>query len=331
MKDFDIENRIAVRLSAFQTIFRTGFKVARSVNNDKICALNELQQNIAHHYQWSQDLNRTLVCGTPPRDDTMRIDAHCRCKLGVWLNSRGKRYFEHHPRFQTIMQHHKKMHDLARDLAKCAIKGGKISETAYDAFQNAQNRLRDEIQTTHKELHDEIVSTDPLTGAETRSTMQERLKERINGTKIGKIRDWLVMMDLDHFKAVNDTYGHATGDEVLTAIAATVRSHIRSNDLFFRYGGEEFLLCISDVGETKILEITDRIRHSIEQTLVTARDGASLTVTASLGITGLKPDESVEAAINNADKAMYEAKRAGRNCVRLSRDQNFPPPVLATG
>ncbi|WP_168206343.1 diguanylate cyclase [Labrenzia sp. PHM005] len=305
--------------------------MARSVNDEKICALNELQRNIAHHYQWSLNLNRTLVCGTPPKDDTLREDAHCRCKLGRWLNGRGKQYFQNHPRFNTIIEHHKEMHDLARELANSAMREEKISEKAYDAYQDAQSRLRDEIQATHKELHDEIVSTDPLTGAETRTTMQERLNERISSAKYGQIQDWLIMMDLDHFKAVNDTYGHATGDVVLTAVAATVRRQIRANDLFFRYGGEEFLLCISNVDESKMQEISDRIRKSIELTLIKATDGACLSVTASFGVFGLTPDVSVEEAINKADKALYEAKNAGRNCVRFFYDQNYLTAAAATG
>ncbi len=303
--------------------------MSRPMNTDKICALDELQQHIAHHYQWSTNLNRTLICGTPPKDDTMREDAHCRCRLGQWLKGRGKLYFEHHARFQNIVEHHKEMHDLARNLANTAMQGEQISETAYDEFQDAQGRLREEIETTYKDLHHQVVTTDPLTGAETRSTMHKRLDERISMVRNNQSEEWLIMMDLDHFKSINDSYGHATGDCVLTAVAASVRKQIRSNDLFFRYGGEEFLLCIGGIDQLKIQEITERIRHTIETTTVQACNGTRLSVTSSFGVTSIKPDLTVEETIDHADKALYEAKRAGRNRVQLSDDQNVPTKILA--
>lgn len=302
----------------------------RPDNIDKSRALEELQENIDNHYQWSKKLYRTLICGTPPEDDALLEDAHCRCKLGKWLLGRGKKYYEHHPRFQNIVDRHKLMHDIGRELAHQAMQGERITPEAYDAFQEAQSHLREEIQTTYKELHKKIVTTDPLTGANTRATMHDQLYERIGRTQENPDTEWLIMMDLDHFKVVNDTYGHAAGDDVLSAVSATVRKQIRSNDLFFRYGGEEFLLSIGDVDQDQILEIIDRIRHAIELTQVEAGDGTIVSVTSSFGIAGLSQDLSVEETIDLADKALYDAKRAGRNRVHLC-SRNISLPNLQAG
>ncbi len=230
-------------------------------SDEKIHALDELQENITHHFNWAFNLNRTLICGTPPSDDTLREDAHCRCKLGRWLTGNGKTLFGKHPNFEFIVQVHEEMHGHARDLAKTAIKGQKISEQAYDQFLDSQTKLRETIETTRMELYTDIAQTDPLTGAETRQTMQARLQKKLTQAVSSEPNTWFMMMDLDHFKKVNDTYGHSTGDTVLAGVATKVRALIRNNDLFFRYGGEEFLLCISDVDREKIIEIADRRSH----------------------------------------------------------------------
>jgi diguanylate cyclase len=284
---------------------------------EKIRALDELQENISHHHKWALALNRTLICGKPPSDDTLLEDAHCRCKLGQWLGSAARQYFEKHHRFDAILQTHEDMHDRARELALAAMHGEPISETAYDRFLENQNRLREEIQKTHNDLYDAIIKTDPLTGAETRVTMNARLQDRLSNANSDHIGDWFVMMDLDHFKRVNDTYGHSVGDEVLARVASTVRTQIRTHDLFFRYGGEEFLLCIGEVDCVMAFQIAERIRRSIASGEFNAPNGNRFTVTASFGLVRLMPGLSVIDTIDRADAALYEAKNAGRNRVQM--------------
>jgi diguanylate cyclase (GGDEF)-like protein len=125
------------------------------------------------------------------------------------------------------------------------------------------------------------------------------------------------MMDIDHFKNVNDTYGHAMGDRVLGTLLRQVKSELRPYDLLFRYGGEEFLICMPSTDLKNGSDAIDRLRQSLAAVIFEGRaeGGAapSFHVTVSFGLALLAPDVSVETSIERADKALYAAKAAGRN------------------
>jgi diguanylate cyclase (GGDEF)-like protein len=127
----------------------------------------------------------------------------------------------------------------------------------------------------------------------------------------------LIMMDLDHFKQINDTYGHKAGDEVLKEFTNKIKAIIRENDIFARIGGEEFVLMLYDTDKNKIKTIADKILNEIRQTYVTYEE-KTIRFTVSLGVyiidtTSLK--ENIQQALINADKALYTAKKTGRDKV----------------
>jgi len=125
----------------------------------------------------------------------------------------------------------------------------------------------------------------------------------------------VVMMDLDLFKAVNDQYGHGVGDRVLVDFAHYVTAHLRPYDKVFRYGGEEFLICLPDADLDTGHEIVDRLREELASLPFEAGDAQRFHVTASFGLTLLDPAVPVEQSIDRADKALYAAKAKGRNRV----------------
>lgn len=128
----------------------------------------------------------------------------------------------------------------------------------------------------------------------------------------------LVILDIDHFKKFNDTYGHLTGDKVLIEVALCIKDACRSTDVAARYGGEEFACILPDIGDEDILLIGDRIRKAIEKKLVETENYGNLNVTASLGISVFpKHGHEINQIIEAADSALYEAKRAGRNQTKL--------------
>ena len=120
------------------------------------------------------------------------------------------------------------------------------------------------------------------------------------------------MIDVDHFKAVNDTYGHQTGDKVLRHVADAINQSVRAGDMAFRYGGEEFLVLLSSVDENAVTEIAERIRATIAQPAA-----GRPTVTASIGV-AFRRDLDQAALVDRADKALYEAKRDGRDRIRIA-------------
>lgn len=140
-----------------------------------------------------------------------------------------------------------------------------------------------------------------------------------------------LLLDLDHFKRVNDTYGHAAGDEVLKASVGRVRDALRAHDVFGRVGGEEFAVVFSEADEKDAQSFAERLRARIAAEPVVWRD-VPIEVSASIGVAVASPSQkSVEALLEDADRALYEAKRRGRNCVVLADTERRPIDKPAGG
>jgi diguanylate cyclase (GGDEF)-like protein len=119
------------------------------------------------------------------------------------------------------------------------------------------------------------------------------------------------MLDIDHFKEYNDTFGHPAGDEVLRTLGSTLRSTLRSHDVVARYGGEEFVVLLPATGETEAIEVAERLRSAIAR-----NDWPRRNVTASLGVGTMGPRTAgASALVEHADRALYHSKQSGRNQV----------------
>lgn len=155
---------------------------------------------------------------------------------------------------------------------------------------------------------------DVLTKALTRRAFISELGRAVSGYQRSGMSCSLIMFDLDHFKKINDTYGHSAGDAILRAVAHVVQSELRPFDRLGRLGGEEFgVLVMADAATA--MDIAERLRDVIEGT--TVRDYPHISFTASVGVASLGPqDDTREALLEAADARLYEAKMAGRNCVR---------------
>ena len=135
--------------------------------------------------------------------------------------------------------------------------------------------------------------------------------------KVKKYYDsyWVMMVDVDNFKKINDTYGHQTGDKVLASIAKVIKESIRECDIVGRYGGEEFIVIVKD-DKNSYLKIAERIRNNVENTVINIGENEIIKVTSSIGITKMDAtDKTFQQIISEADKALYEAKNSGKNKV----------------
>lgn len=130
----------------------------------------------------------------------------------------------------------------------------------------------------------------------------------------------LLILDIDHFKSINDTFGHAGGDELLKQLARTWAAILRESDILGRIGGEEFAVLLPATDISVGQEVAERLRQATEREVVAFND-SSYSVTMSLGGVAVKQNETVDQALNRADRLLYEAKEAGRNCVRLESGQ----------
>jgi len=187
--------------------------------------------------------------------------------------------------------------------------GGAIG---YGLFARMQRRV-DETQNTLNTL----ASTDPLTGVANRRAVVERLEAELAR---GARRDYavgVIEFDIDHFKDVNDSHGHAAGDEVLKAMTARVLAVLREYDVSGRLGGEEFLVVAPDVTRDSLLVLAERVRQAVGESPMT-HAGHVIGVTISVGATLSRGDDSAESALARADGALYAAKGAGRNRVVIA-------------
>ena len=158
----------------------------------------------------------------------------------------------------------------------------------------------------------ELASHDALTGIFNRRYFLEQASVQIARSLRLKDECFITIFDLDHFKTVNDTFGHLAGDKVLKEVAQKVRSTIRPYDLLGRYGGEEFILLMCDVDKENVLSAVERIRQAVGETSVIF-EGKEVSVSASFGVAPAVPPNDLTVAIKNADEALYCAKETGRN------------------
>jgi diguanylate cyclase (GGDEF)-like protein len=156
----------------------------------------------------------------------------------------------------------------------------------------------------------ELMLTDPLTGLGNRRHLDESLQIEISRAHRYGNGLCVVMTDLDHFKKINDTYGHNVGDKVLQAFAKTLQQATRTTDFVARFGGEEFILVLPETTLQGAMQLAERIRATVEETNI---PGIQHTITASFGITAMSPRDCMEEILLRADRALYCSKENGRN------------------
>lgn len=187
---------------------------------------------------------------------------------------------------------------------------------------NAQRELaqkKAELERLYQ-LEKELSSTDSLTGLLNRRGFRQFADREVLRTLRTGNPFSLALADIDFFKSINDRYGHAAGDEVLKTIASLIKSNLRETDLIARWGGEKFLIMLIDTGLERAAGILERLRAKIEQASFTFLESGK-SVTVSFGLTVFMPGKSLETLIEEADTALYEAKRAGRNRVVIRKSE----------
>lgn len=178
-----------------------------------------------------------------------------------------------------------------------------------------------------------LAAEDALTGTATRRALLSALDRDVLRAIRTQTPIAVLMVDIDHFKMVNDRYGHLAGDQVLRTVAGVLQERVRSQDLVGRYGGEEFLVVLPDTPLAGALHLAQELREAV-QSLRCSTDAASIGVTVSIGVFGgfLKPGDGWDLLIDAADHALYQAKENGRNRVEVALQlRNLPTPADARG
>lgn len=218
---------------------------------------------------------------------------------------------------QPVLDRLSQLHDQLHTAAKLVLLRAPENEALpIDDYEKVLTRF-DEFVTAVRRLErafsEAAAGLDPLTGLRTRTGLQEDFNRELNRFKNAGTPFVMALCDIDHFKTINDNYGHDTGDKVLVSVANSLLRHIRTYDDAYRMGGEEFLLILKGLDMTSAEPVLERLRAAIGRMEVKGPDGGALKVTVSCGYTGIKEGRTLEQLTSEADQALYKAKREGRN------------------
>jgi diguanylate cyclase (GGDEF)-like protein len=211
---------------------------------------------------------------------------------------------------------------------------GVITLTKLDRDQFDENALRlleivgaqAAIAFDRAQLYDKLRSdaiTDPVTRLYNRRYLYERFREEKSRALRNKHSLIALMLDIDKFKQVNDTYGHDAGDAVLEELAKVIRAVVRAEDLVARHGGEEFCVILPEIPLDGAVRVAERLRRIIERHLLPPAAGAR-HITVSIGVSALRADDQGHEIFSRADLAMYDAKRRGGNAVAVDTQARTP-------
>lgn len=276
----------------------------------------ELDRSLFNHEEWMDGLIGTLICGLQPDERDLYVDAHRKCRLGQWYFSDNPivKALAKRPGFVELGVEHERMHTHAASMLRSRVAGEEVSLREYQRFISAVKNVRMEIATLKEDIEKTLHAIDPLTNVPGRLGMLTKLRE-LQALVERRIQSCcLVMMDMDKFKAINDRFGHASGDYVLVSFTRFLTRGLRPYDIVFRYGGEEFVIVLPGTTCDEGLGIIERLREGMASLPLDMGADGLIYTTASFGLVSLEPDVSVEQSIERADKALYAAKTAGRNC-----------------
>jgi diguanylate cyclase len=276
--------------------------------------LEQLEQAAHDHAHWHENVLRVIVCRLPCDPGDLQEDAHRECRFGRWYYEQAAAEIWGEPAFAAIGSEHKRLHLVAARLLQNAAAGMPMAREDYDDLVTGSERLRMEIDLLRHEVAGALRNRDALTGAYGRGEILPALRESRELARRDVQHCCIAFMDLDHLKLINDTYGHAAGDQVLAGVVRHVIEHLRPYDKVFRYGGDEFLILLPGTDLVAGQQVIDHIRERLARTpIVVVPAGIPVRATASFGLAFLDPDIGAEESVDWADRALMVAKAAGRN------------------
>jgi diguanylate cyclase len=278
--------------------------------NEALEVLGDLEDAIHAHAEWVKAVYHALVFRTGVPAEMTAADAHRFCPFGLWYRTIQAAEVIETATYRDIDLIHHKVHEVASDLLRSAEEGHP-DEAAFEAFTAYVAHLMDLLRRLEAEVWSCISTKDSLTGLYNRQAMDAFLKRAAGAGTGGS----LALCDIDHFKRINDTFGHQTGDEVLRIVAQCILRQLRTSDTAYRYGGEEFLIHLGGVEVATAITICERLREAVEALRIPVPGGDAITVTISFGVAPLRGEEVLKQAVAKADAALYLAKNTGRNKV----------------
>jgi len=285
--------------------------------------LGDLVHGIDHgieaHLAWNQRLLRCALLRESPGDELLRPDAHSVCLFGVWLSS-------HRPTLETldevlvgrIAQTHQSMHDAVRLICKQVLQGQAAAVADVQTYEQGQSELVALLNELREHVAEAETHRDLLTGLPLRHGLEYAFDLRHKDARRAETQLWLAMIDIDHFKSVNDDYGHAVGDVALQHVTRCLLGCLRETDALFRVGGEEFLGMFLARDLSDVESLAARVLDSVSAAPLRAASGLVLQLTVTVGLARVHADEDLASATERADRAMLRGKTRRRGTFVLA-------------
>ena len=248
------------------------------------------------------------------------LPGHCAGEMSIFENVK--------PSAQVFAKERSTILVVEADIALAMLNAS--HDLCLNFLQLLSRRLRNNNKVVcEEEYHirciEENAKADSLTGLHNRRWLEETYTRELKRSNDGNFNLSAFMLDIDHFKHINDTYGHLAGDQVLIAVAQEITRCLRPSDMPVRYGGEEFTVFLPNTTVDNAKVIAERLRSGVEKIRIALPTGEMISVTISVGFTERQPEDTVESIIKRADDALYHAKESGRNrvCLNLGEDSMF--------
>lgn len=278
--------------------------------------IGNVERAISKQTLWFKTWYEQAVCS---RDvSAFRIGKIEDIPLGAWYTSGESIPFHNNPGFLTLGEKLQEIVSEVKMFVDETDAGGLHPVDEYAQFMNSLLDLNSQMQHLQNDAWRGLTKMDPLTGVRNRHDMMLDLDHERERSRRTQDPCVVAMVDLDFFKTLNDTHGHIVGDQVLRHVAQLLAEQLRPYDRIYRYGGEEFLLCLPNTDQRTAETVLNRLRVKISKMKISAHDnGEDIYITASFGAALLDTIEHVVKTIERADMALYGVKQAGRNAVKV--------------
>jgi len=272
------------------------------------------------HFKWLVKVLHFISDTSALMPDLTCSDAHKICEFGQWLNERLAEERDDGSFLLDIHRTHSDIHVTCRALVD-AIRSGNASTERFDCFEKALLAFNTSVTEYKTYLLQLRSSYDALTGLPLRRTLDESFSGMVD--QFSKQGLYLLLLDIDHFKKINDNYGHLAGDSVLRCLALTLEDNVRKCETVYRYGGEEFIIILHATNNKEAGIAAERIRNLIARTLINVAEH-EIKITFTAGLTRIDDDEVLREVLERTDKALYHGKETGRNrCIYVDREKNM--------
>ena len=276
--------------------------------------LDGIDRGIESHLAWNQRLFRCALLHESPGEDVLHPRAHTLCCFGQWLHGQRAQLDSVDPALaQQVATSHETMHDAVRRMCEQLLLGRAASPDDLLAYEHGQSSMVTALNALRERTTQATTRLDVLTGLPLRHGLEHMFGLRRKDARRGDAVLWVAMIDVDRFKAVNDTHGHAVGDIALQHIARRLAGCMRETDSLFRHGGEEFLALLMVREPRGAALLAQRLLEAVNTDPVCLPSGGSLRLSVTIGLAQVGPDESLAHATERADHAMLQGKAQGRN------------------